>query len=223
MKDKNNKGFRIRSKKFFLTYPKVLDLPNLEELFLTAMEEVFELLSKKEMSYVIVKELHEDGTPHMHIYLQFPSQRQVYSRDKLHVKLTGIDGKVVVQEGKYEAVRNGELVIAYILKSAGENYLSNMNVPMLDGIVYTDPEEHLHAILESRGYEAATNALITKYKKLAAKKAATIVRNLLTVNTIIFQKKSKEGNSVKDIEEPLKICLKRTVIDEIEITFPNKK
>jgi hypothetical protein len=200
MKDKNNKGFRIRSKKFFLTYPKVLDLPNLEELFLKAMEEAFELLSKKEMSYVIVKELHEDGTPHMHIYLQFPSQRQVYSRDKLHVKLTGIDGKVVVQEGKYEAVRNGELVIAYILKSAGENYLSNMNVPMLDGIVYTDPEEHLHAILESRGYEAATNALITKYKKLAAKKAATIVRNLRTVNTIILQKKSKEGNSVKDIE-----------------------
>jgi hypothetical protein len=26
-----------------------------------------------------------------------------------------------------------------------------------------------------------------------------------------------------NIEEPLKICLKRTVIDEIEITFPNKK
>jgi hypothetical protein len=201
MKDKNNKGFRIRSKRFFLTYPKVLDLPNLEELFLKAMEEAFELLSKKEMSYVIVKELHEDGTPHMHIYLQFPSQRQVYSRDKLHVKLIGIDGEVVVQEGKYEAVRNGELVIAYILKSAGENYLSNMNVPMLDGIVYTDPEEHLHAILESRGYEAATNALITKYKKLAAKKAATIVRNLRTVNTIILQKKSKETNSIKDIED----------------------
>ena len=200
MKDKNNKGFRIRSKKFFLTYPKVLDLPNLEELFLKAMEEAFELLSKKEMSYVIVKELHEDGTPHMHIYLQFPTQRQVYSRDKLHVKLTGIDGKVVIQEGKYEAVRNGELVIAYILKSAGENYLSNMNVPMLDGIVYTDPEEHLHAILESRGYEAATNALITKYKKLAAKKATMIVRNLRTVNTIILQKKFKEGNSIKDIE-----------------------
>jgi hypothetical protein len=200
MKDKNNKGFRIRSKRFFLTYPKVLDLPNLEELFLKAMEEAFELLSKKEMSYVIVKELHEDGTPHMHIYLQFPSQRQVYSRDKLHVKLIGIDGEVIVQEGKYEAVRNGELVIAYILKSAGENYLSNMNVPMLDGIVYTDPEEHLHAILESRGYEAATNALITKYKKLAAKKAATIVRNLRTVNTIILQKKSKESNSIKDIE-----------------------
>jgi hypothetical protein len=164
------------------------------------LEEAFELLSKKEMSYVIVKELHEDGTPHMHIYLQFPSQRQIYSRDKLHVKLIGIDGEVVVQEGKYEAVRNGELVIAYILKSAGENYLSNMNVPMLDGIVYTDPEEHLHAILESRGYEAATNALITKYKKLAAKKAATIVRNLRTVNTIILQKKSKESNSIKDIE-----------------------
>jgi hypothetical protein len=200
MKDKNNKGFRIRSKRFFLTYPKVLDLPNLEELFLKAMEEAFELLSKKEMSYVIVKELHEDGTPHMHIYLQFPNQRQVYSRGKLHVKLIGIDGEVVVQEGKYEAVRNGELVIAYILKSAGENYLSNMNVPMLDGIVYTDPEEHLHAILESRGYEAATNALITKYKKLAAKKAATIVRNLRTVNTIILQKKSKESNSIKDIE-----------------------
>ena len=91
MKEKSKKGFRIRSKRFFLTYPKVINLPNLEQLFLKAMEEAFELISKKDMGYVIVKELHEDGTPHIHVYLEFPSPRHIYSRDKLHVKLVGID------------------------------------------------------------------------------------------------------------------------------------
>jgi hypothetical protein len=199
MKEKGK--FRIRSKRFFLTYPKVIDLPNLEELFLKAMEEAFEIISKKEMKYVIVKELHADGTPHLHVFLEFPAQRHIYSRDKLHVKLIDTDGKVVVQEGKYESVRSAGLVIAYILKSSSGDYLSNMHVPIVDGVVYTDAEEHLYAILESNGYEAATNTLITTYKKLASKKASTIVRNLRTVNKIMLQKKYKENNSIRNMED----------------------
>jgi hypothetical protein len=205
MKDKSKKGtekkFRIGSKKFFLTYPKVIDLPNLEQLFLKAMQEAFELLSKKEMSYVIVKELHEDGTPHIHVYLEFPSQRQVYSRDKLHVKLINVDGEEVIQEGKYESVRSLGAVIEYALKYVGKSYITNMSLPIVDGVVYGSPEEHLLAVLETEGYEAATNILSSQYKPLFAKKAASIVRKLQAANTIILQRNSKENNSIRDIEE----------------------
>ena len=200
-KNKSKKEFRIRSKKFFLTYPKVIDIPNLEELFLKAMEETFEIISKKEMDYIIVKELHEDGTPHIHVYLEFMVQKHVYSRDKLHVKLTNIDGKEVIQEGKYESARSRESVIAYVLKSSPEDFLSNMHLPMLGGVVYENAEEHLHAILETQGYEAATNTLITTYKKLASQKASSIVRNLRAVNTIMLLKNQKENNSIRDIED----------------------
>lgn len=61
------------------------------------------------MSYIITKELHEDGTLHMHIYLEFKKQMCVGSRGKLHVKLTNNDGEETIQEGKYEATRDSKV------------------------------------------------------------------------------------------------------------------
>ena len=151
MKEKTKKRFRIRSKKFLLTYPKVIDLLNLEHLFLQAMQEAFGVLKRKEMKYIIVKELHEDGTPHIHIYLEFEKKMSIESRDKLHVTLKNNDGAEIVQEGKYEAVRNSGAVIEYVLKDVDENYMTNMSLPIVDGVIYGNPEEHLLAVLETEG------------------------------------------------------------------------
>ena len=63
MKNKDSTKFRIRSKKFFLTYPRVIDLPNLNELFLKSIQKKFCV----KMDYLIIQELHEDGTPHIHV------------------------------------------------------------------------------------------------------------------------------------------------------------
>jgi len=117
--------FRIRSKKFFLTYPKVIDLSGLEQLFLRGIEGTFKM-NKKKIKYIIVKKLHEDGMPHIYTYLEFKKRQAIYSRGRLHVKLTNTDGKAVVQEGKYEAARKKELVIQYILKNVDKDYITNI-------------------------------------------------------------------------------------------------
>jgi hypothetical protein len=200
MKKKSNitkEGFRIRSKKFFLTYPKVIDLPNVKELFLESMQETFGV----KMDYLIVKELHKDCTPHIHIYLEFKEKQSIYSRDKLHVKLKDSNEEEIIQEGKYESVRGKGSVIEYILKDFESDYITNMYLPIVSGVIYNTPEEHLLAILKTEGFEAATNVLLTKYEALAANKATTIVRNLRTLNTIILQQNFRKNNSIRDIEE----------------------
>jgi len=198
---KTTKEFRIRSKKFFLTYPKVINLPDLEQLFLEAMKSIFGIIHEDKMSYIIVKELHEDGTPHIHVYLEFKDKQSIYSRNKLHVCLKDKDGKDVIHEGKYESVRNKDLVVQYILKDSSSNYITNIVLPIVEGVIYSNPEEHLLAILEKEGYDAATNALVMKYKSLASRKAATIVRNLQTLNEIIWRQSYKKNYNVRDINE----------------------
>lgn len=200
MKDKS-KRFRIRSKKLFLTYPKVIDLPNIKELFLESIKETFSVMGETMMNYLIVKELHKDGTPHIHVYLEFKQKQSIYSRDKLHVKLKDSDGKDIIQEGKYEAARTKGSVVEYVLKEPDTDYITNICLPIVSGVVYTDPQEHLLAILETEGYEASADALLTKYKTLAATRASSIIRNLKTINTIILQQNVRKNNSIRDIEE----------------------
>jgi hypothetical protein len=197
MKNKDSTKFRIRSKKFFLTYPRVIDLPNLNELFLKSIQKKFCV----KMDYLIVQELHGDGTPHIHVYIEFEEKQSIYSRDKLHVELKDNDEKKIIQEGKYESVRNRGSVMSYMLKDVGSNYITNMCLPIVADIFYNTPEEHLLAILETEGFEAATNVLLTKYKELASRKATTIVRNLRTINSIILRRNSKRNTNVRNIEE----------------------
>ena len=87
MKEKKpNARFRIRSKRLFLTYAKVLNIPNLEELFINSLRESIGDPDST-MKYLIVKEDHEDGTPHIHVYLEFKTTQSINSREQLQVKL----------------------------------------------------------------------------------------------------------------------------------------
>lgn len=126
MKPKIEKKLRIRSKKFFLTYPKVVNLPNVKELFLVSIWKTFGVVYENEVEYIIVRQLHQDGIPDIHIYLEFKEEQAIYSRAKLHVTLTNNDGEEIVQEGQYQGVRRKESVIEYILKNVQDDYLTNM-------------------------------------------------------------------------------------------------
>ena len=198
---KTKKEFRIRSKKFFLTYPKVIDLSNIKELFLESIQRTFNLVKKDKIGYLIAKELHQDGTPHIHVYLEFKQQQAIYSRNKLQVKLMNDDGKEIIQEGKYEAAKSRNSVIDYVLKDNNEDYITNICLPIVDGLVYNNPEEHLLAILETKGFEAAAEVLVTEYKELAARKASTVVRNLKAINAILAQLNNVKGIKFRGIEE----------------------
>ena len=73
------------------------------------------------------------------------------------------DEKKIIQEGKYESVRNRGSVMSYMLKDVGSNYITNMCLPIVGDIFYNTPEEHLLAILKTEGFELIHNKL---YKTL---------------------------------------------------------
>jgi hypothetical protein len=137
MKAKNEEDkskFRIRSKRFFLTYPQVPNIVGLEQQFLYSLKKSFH---NQEMQYFISKEFHQDGSPHIHVFLEFENQQQILSRNRLHVTLIDPDSKkVYVQEGNYQSVRNKIKVLEYVTKHMKSGYLTNIEIPEINGVVY---------------------------------------------------------------------------------------
>lgn len=103
-KVEGTKTFSIRSKSWFLTYPKCT---------LTKEEVHGLLLCKQKMTGgVIAQELHEDGTPHIHIYLSLSKR---YDCQNPHY------WDLMEFHGNYQHARNVNDVVKYIKKD--ENYL----------------------------------------------------------------------------------------------------
>jgi hypothetical protein len=128
------KRFRIRSKKFFLTYPQIPNVANMKNQFLNSLESTF---SYSKMKYVISEEKHKDGNSHIHVYLEFGSKQQISSREKLHVNVIGVEGEEYVCQGKYESVKSTSRVLEYITKHGEESdLLTNMDLPILDNKIY---------------------------------------------------------------------------------------
>ena len=96
----NSVGFRIESKSWFLTYPKCP----------MTKEEVHALLLGKGRAIrggVIARELHEDGTPHIHVYLLLA--KAFSTRNSKCWDLAGY-------HGNYQKARSLDAVIKYISK-----------------------------------------------------------------------------------------------------------
>jgi len=100
-KEDNQKGFRIDSRSWFLTYPKCgLTKDN-------AMLLLKEKLSDKFLGVVIARELHEDGTPHLHVYVLL--KRKFNCKNALYWDLEGY-------HGNYQSARDINAVVKYIKK-----------------------------------------------------------------------------------------------------------
>jgi hypothetical protein len=131
---KDKSEFRIRSKRFFLTYPQVPNIVGLEQQFLDSLKKSFQ---NQEMQYFISKEFHQDGNPHIHVFLEFENQQQILSRNRLHVTLIDPDSKrVTVQEGNYQSVRNRTKVLEYVTKYMKFGYLTNIEIPIVNDVIY---------------------------------------------------------------------------------------
>jgi len=102
-------AFRINSKKFFLTYPRTGS---------TTVEELLSFLENLRPlhAYVISRELHEDGEPHLHAFAEF--------RDKINVR-TNTFFDFNHHHGNYQGARNAKQVIDYV-KKAGDFISSNI-------------------------------------------------------------------------------------------------
>jgi len=94
------KGFKLAAKNFFLTYPKCT----------MSREDALACLHKRvDIEYAcIARELHEDGTPHLHVLLC--CKKKVSSRSAKYFDLAEF-------HGNYQAARKTDDVLEYINKS----------------------------------------------------------------------------------------------------------
>lgn len=104
----NSKTFRLQGKQFFLTYPQCEH----------TKDELLHMLNEKAEvdNYLICRELHEDGNPHLHAYVSFKSK--LSTRNPRYFDLFG-------KHGNYQTVRNKEKTIRYTMK--GSDYISNFD------------------------------------------------------------------------------------------------
>lgn len=97
-------NFLISAKKLYLTYSKC----ELE------LETIIEILREKLSSYIvkewiIVREYHENGEPHVHVYLKTLKKAIIKSASFLDLK--------EIYHGNYQSARKSNSVIEYMLKS----------------------------------------------------------------------------------------------------------
>lgn len=169
-----SKKFRLRGMKFFLTYPQLPERDDLQSSALAQFEVIFKM-SSADFQYVMSVERHEDGHPHLHVYLEFSTSQGIYSAGKLDLVFDG-----VTYHGNYQVVKSEHATIRYILKSLSDSSeaFTNKDLPLHDGDYYSSLHEHLHEVLLSDGLYAAIQVLYNVYPKQAVKNGSTIVRNL---------------------------------------------
>lgn len=137
-------------KTLFLTYPQcAVEHKRLLE-HLQSIDEVVE--------YVIARESHQDGNPHLHAYVKFKEGL----RPSQFTPTLDIDG----HHGNYQAARSFRAVVKYVTKDG--NYITNISTTMLETpeakrrkIVETITNTPIHQLL-SEGhipYQQAKNAL----------------------------------------------------------------
>lgn len=100
---KKSKPFRLSGKNLFLTYPKcLLEKIHVQEFLLSLVGVEFML---------IARELHQDGTPHIHVFMTLNKKINTTS-----VKYFDIAG----YHGNYQTARDSDDVIEYLKKSDKE-------------------------------------------------------------------------------------------------------
>jgi hypothetical protein len=168
------KKFRLRTKKFFLTYPQLPRIDDLELKALEQFEKIF-ILNKAEFGYLMSVEEHEDGNPHLHVYLEFNLPQGIYSEGKLDLEFDG-----EIYHGNYQAVKSEHATIQYILKSVGDldKVFKNIQLPIYQGKYYSDINEHLHEILSKDGLDVAQKVLFRDYPRQAIQRGTLIMANM---------------------------------------------
>ena len=171
---KRKKEFRLRTTKFFLTYPQLPNLPNLQETALSSFENIFKM-KRRDFKFLIATEFHLDGNPHLHVYLEFGLVQAIYSATKLDLEF---DGKIY--HGNYQAVKSPHATKQYIIKSVSDISELNLNfkLPLYQNKYFSNVNEHLYEVLMCEGQKAAVDLLYDVYPKEAIQRGSTLLNNL---------------------------------------------
>ena len=180
--------FRLRTKKFILTYSKLPNLDDLEEQVLMSFEEIFGLecgagLEYGGFNYLIVREAHKTGEPHIHAFLEFDSVQNIYAADKLDIRLNLSNNEEQIFHGNYQSSRSKSGSIKYLLKSVSDykSLKTNMKLPVFDNKFYTNMEDHLFDVTKEEGLDKAIEVLYEFYPQQMVKQGSSIIRNLMIV------------------------------------------
>jgi hypothetical protein len=105
-------SFRLSAKDLFLTYPKC---PVSPESSLSRLETVFRGMRSpiKVLHGVAVREFHEDGDPHLHIFLALEKRCNIVSPNLLDLSMD--PGEIF--HGNYQTCRDKKRVVDYVRKS----------------------------------------------------------------------------------------------------------
>ena len=189
LQNRTSTDFRLRTKKFFLTYPQLPDLLDLEEIALSTFEIVFRT-SRRDFKYLISTERHIDGNPHLHVFLEFGLPQGIYSSTKLDLVL---DGKIY--HGNYQSVKSSHSTKQYIIKSVDiEKLNTNMTLPLYNNRYFTDINEHLYEVLVNEGEQAAVDVLYSMYPKESIQRGSTLLGNLGLAS--VYNSTKNESNKV---------------------------
>ena len=182
---KKKKEYRLRTTKFFLTYPQLPNLPNLQEIALSSFEHIFKM-KRRDFKFLISTEFHEDGSPHLHVYLEFGLSQGIYSATKLDLEF---DGKMY--HGNYQAVKSPHATKQYIIKSVSDINELNLNfeLPLYQNKYFSNVNEHLYEILMCEGLKAAVDTLYRVYPKEAIQRGSTLLNNLELASEYNLNKK----------------------------------
>lgn len=183
------KKFRLRTKKFFLTYPQLPKVEDLKSQALEQFEKIF-MMTRDEFGYLMSVEDHEDGNPHLHVYLEFNLVQGIYSESKLDLTFAG-----ETYHGNYQSVKSEHGTIQYILKSVDDfdGAFKNIKLPIYKGKYYADINEHLHEILSKEGLESAQAVLFREYPKQAIQRGTTLLANMELTNWFNNNRKEAEA------------------------------
>lgn len=114
--------FRLNAKRILLTYPQVD--PSLQK------EEVLRRLQEKSFgnarleSAIVARELHQDGTPHLHIVTCWT--------DKLNLASSKCFDFVTSKHGDYQGIKSWNSAVKYVLKEDKEPLLFGLTPQQLE-------------------------------------------------------------------------------------------
>lgn len=119
-------GFRLNCRQFFLTYPKCT----------LSQQELLDLIPNKEniKNYYISQEKHQDGTPHLHAYIEYSTKKNI--KDPKHFDIKGFHPNI-------QSVKNKKNVISYVCKYG--NFIHNQKLDISNPINYLKRKKDFEA------------------------------------------------------------------------------
>lgn len=159
-------AFRINAKNIALTYPQCNLTP---ETALTLLKALFPTA----LHILVSKELHQDGHPHLHASVSFPSKKNFKSSTFADLIFAG-----ETFHGNYQASRSVTNWIAYCLKECGEDFREHGDRPTADRQAKRNADEAFAEALSAGSAQEASRIIKEKAPRDWLLYGNQIARNL---------------------------------------------